>query len=80
MRLGRTAAENQHSDQRRDLFGGGVALRDLNHERVQRGMLPCLRFGAEALLERSMFSELMRIIRVSRGSITSSTIPRSAAM
>lgn len=45
-----------------------------------RGMLPCLRCGDDARFERSMSSERIRIVRVSPGSITSSTIPRSAAI
>ena len=52
----------------------------LGHAVLQRGMLPCLRIGVVARLARSMSSDWMSRIRVSPGSITSSTIPRSAAM
>jgi hypothetical protein len=78
--LRRSAGESQHGNQRRDLFRGGVALGDLDHGRPHRGMLPCLRCGEDARFERSMSRERMRIVRVSPGSMTSSTIPRSAAM
>ena len=74
------AGKSQHGSQCRNLFRGGVALGDLDHGRSHRGMLPCLRCGADARFDRSMSRERMRIVRVSPGSMTSSTIPRSAAM
>jgi len=74
------AGESQQGNQRRDLFRAGVALGDLDHRRSHRGMLPCLRCGEDARFERSMSRERMRIVRVSPGSMTSSTTPRSAAM
>ena len=43
------------------------------------GTLPCLRFGSSSRFDRSSSRPAMSLMRVSAGSITSSTKPRSAA-
>ena len=43
-------------------------------------MLPCLRFGPGSRFESIVSSARIRYGRVRRGSITSSTYPRSAAL
>ena len=48
--------------------------------RAQNGMLPCLRLGRSSRLLRRSSRLRTRTRRVSAGSITSSTYPRSAAM
>ena len=55
-------------------IGGDAVARDRH-----RGMLPCLRFGVGSRFARCISSARIRYGRVVRGSITSSTYPRSAA-
>src|SRR5262249_24882925 len=47
--------------------------------RAQSGMFPCLRGGLRSRLLRAISSPATIFLRVLRGSITSSTKPRSAA-
>ena len=55
-------------------IGGDAVARDRH-----RGMLPCLRLGVGSRFARCISSARIRYGRVVRGSITSSTYPRSAA-
>lgn len=62
-------------------FGEGVAWMSIPAGAAQDhcGWLPCLRLGTGVYLLRSVSRALMRRERVSAGSMTSSTRPRSAA-
>ena len=58
--------------------GGDCRLR--RRRVAQSGTFPCLRLGSSSRFERSISKPAMTFLRVSAGSMTSSTMPRSAAM
>src|SRR5690606_19181148 len=57
----------------------GALERD-GHAVGHRGTFPCLRLGSSSRFDRSISKPAITLRRVSAGSITSSTMPRSAAM
>ena len=79
---------DQHDLGPRDLDGRGNSSRfldgGLGRDRDARGVahsgiFPCLRCGSSSRLDLSISRPAMTLIRVSAGSMTSSTKPRSAA-
>ncbi len=70
---GASAAARGHDELDRGHDGGGLLLGRRGADLHYKGTLPCLRFGSSSRLVRSISRPAMSLIRVSAGSITSST-------